>query len=1165
MPLADVRLEDRYDLAKERVFLTGTQALVRLSLIQRARDEKQGLNTGGFITGYRGSPLGGLDQQFTRAEKYLKPKNILFQPGLNEDLAATALWGTQQAEMRGEGAYDGVFGIWYGKGPGVDRSGDVFRHANAAGASKHGGVLVLMGDDHGAESSTVPHQSEFALMDAMMPILHPAGVQELIDYGVYGIAMSRYSGCWIGLKCVHDNVESTAIVDGRPERIEIVYPKDFDMPKGGLNIRPSDDRFEQEERTHVHKRFAAVAFARANGLDRLVMGGGSKPKVGIISTGKSYLDVRQALEDLGIDEVMAARLGVRLAKLALVWPIDPLFVRKFAEGLDLIIVVEEKRSLIETQIREQLYNVKKRPTVIGKKDEDGQHLFPAFGTLEPNQIAVALARCLGLLAGRRGLPATVTDRLTAIEAAEANVRNTADLAQRIPYFCAGCPHNSSTVVPEGGRAYAGIGCHWMVQFIPERHTEGATHMGGEGANWIGEAPFSKRRHIFQNLGDGTYNHSGILAIRAALAAGVNITFKVLYNDAVAMTGGQALEGHLSVPMIARQLRAEGIERIAIVSDEPDKYPPSADFPAHLTFHHRDDIQTVQKELMGIEGVTALIYDQTCAAEKRRRRKHGAFPDPNRRVFINELVCEGCGDCGVKSNCVAIVPVETPFGRKRQIDQSMCNKDFSCLKGFCPSFVTVEGGELVRGVRGLKTELDKVPFPVLPEPELPGLDKPWAVMVTGIGGTGVVTVGHLLGMAAHLEGKGAGIIDMAGLSQKNGAVVTYLKLARTSAEIAAIRIAAGGADLILGCDLVTTASERVLSAASRERTHAVVNEHEVMPAQFTRDADFLLPGEAMRVQIAARAMPDGADFIDATRIATALLGDSIAANLFTLGYAWQRGLIPLSAEAIERAIEINGVAVKMNRQAFVWGRRAAHDLKAVEAVIGHSADQAPARENLDEMIERRAHFLEAYQNADWAQSYRMFVDKVRKGESERAPGKDDLARAVAKSLFKLMSYKDEYEVARLYTDGSFERALRQKFAGDFRLNFHLAPPLFAARDPETGELRKKAYGPWMMRAFALLAKFKGLRGTRFDPFAMTAERRAERALIASYRATVEEVLKGLGAANRGLAVEIAEIPLAIRGFGHVKERNLAQAQSRGKSLIEAYKAGKKRAPIFLAAE
>jgi indolepyruvate ferredoxin oxidoreductase len=689
-----VSLDDKYDLGKHRVLLTGTQAIVRLALMQRARDAAEGLRTAGYVTGYRGSPLGGLDQQFMRAAKVIKANDIVFQPAINEDLAATALWGAQQAEMRGEGAYDGVFGMWYGKGPGVDRSGDVFRHANTAGTSRHGGVLALLGDDHGAESSTVPHQSEFALVDAMMPVLHPAGVQEILDYGIYGLALSRFAGLWVGIKCVHDNVESTAVVDGAPDRVTIDYPADFEMPPGGLNIRPADDRFDQERRLHIHKRFAAVAFARANRLDKIVLSGGSSPRIGVVSTGKSYLDVRQALDELGIDEVAAARLGLRLLKVAMVWPLEPEIVREFASGLDLIIVVEEKRSLIEVQIREYLCNEKSSPLVIGKADEAGNHLFPAYGTLEPNQIALALGERL-LEDG--SAPKELVERLAAIRTMLANLSNAPDLATRSPYFCAGCPHNSSTVVPQGGRGYAGIGCHWMVQFIPERLTEGATHMGGEGANWIGEAPFSKRRHVFQNLGDGTYNHSGILALRAAVASGVNITYKILYNDAVAMTGGQSHDGSLSVPAIAAQARAEGVERIAVVSDEPDKYPSNAGFPPHVTFHHRDDLQALQGELMAFDGVSVIIYDQTCAAEKRRRRKRGTYPDPARRVFINELVCEGCGDCGVQSNCVAIAPVETPFGRKRQIDQSMCNKDYSCLKGFCPSFVTVEGAEVSRGV------------------------------------------------------------------------------------------------------------------------------------------------------------------------------------------------------------------------------------------------------------------------------------------------------------------------------------------------------------------------------------------------------------------------------------------------------------------------------------
>jgi indolepyruvate ferredoxin oxidoreductase len=1161
MALKPVKLDDKFDLSKSQVFMTGTQAIVRLTLMQRARDERDGLNTAGYVTGYRGSPVGGLDQQFLKSVKYTLPANVRFEPGINEDLAATAIWGAQQAEMRGEGAYDGVFSIWYGKGPGVDRSGDVLRHANSAGTSRYGGVLALMGDDHGAESSTVPHQSEFAMMDAMIPVLHPAGVQEILDYGIYGLALSRYSGCWVGLKCVHDNIESAGIADGSVDRVKITFPKDFDMPEGGLNIRPSDDRFEQEYRLHNHKRYAAVAFARANKLDKIIMSGGKTAKIGIISTGKSYLDVRQALDDLGIDEVASSKLGLRLLKVAMVWPLDPKIVDEFSDGLDLVIVVEEKRSLLESQIREQLCNDTNAPIVIGKKDEKGQTLFPAWGTLEPNQIAIAIAE--RLLKKRKSKQ--VEERLGVIKASMANVSNSPNLAERIPYFCSGCPHNSSTVLPEGGRGYAGIGCHWMVQYIPERNTEGATHMGGEGANWIGEAPFSTRKHVFQNLGDGTYNHSGLMAIRAAVASGVNITYKILFNDAVAMTGGQTHEGGLTVPQIANQVRAEGVDRMAIVTDEPWKYPSNVGFPEHVSVHHRSELQTVQKEMMQVTGVSCIIYDQTCAAEKRRRRKRGTFPDPNRRVFINELVCEGCGDCGVQSNCVAIAPKETEFGRKRQIDQSACNKDFSCLKGFCPSFVTIEGGELIKGVSN-PVNTEATPFPVLPQPQIVPLTQPWAIMITGIGGTGVVTIGHLIGMAATLDGKGVAMIDMAGLSQKNGAVVTHLKLAASQSEIASIRIAAGGADVLLGCDIVTSASERILSGASRQRTHAVVNSYEVMPAQFTRNADFQLPGSQMQVQIEARTKPGATQFIDATRIATGLMGDSIASNLFTLGYAWQQGLVPVSEDAINRAIELNGVAIKMNQQAFLWGRRAAHDLAAVEAVLSAGTRQVEEKsKTLDDEINRRAGFLAAYQNTAYAQTYRDLVDEVRVQEAKTIRGSEKLTAAVARYLFKLMAYKDEYEVARLYSDGSFAQSVAAKFKGDYEIRHHLAPPLLAQRDPETGHLQKQEYGPWMMRAFSVLAKLKGLRGTAFDPFGRTAERRMERRLITDYRGTIAAILPGLKAANLDLAVEIASVPEGIRGYGHVKERHVADAKANEAMLVDAFKAGKSRAPVFMAAE
>ena len=1151
MPLADVSLKDRFDLSKDNVLLSGTQALVRVTMMQHERDKRAGLNTAGYVTGYRGSPLGGLDQQFARAKPFLDPHNVVFEPGLNEDIAATAVWGSQQSEMRGEGKYDGVFGIWYGKGPGVDRCGDVFRHANVAGSSKNGGVLVLMGDDHMAESSTVPHQSEFILMDVMMPVLNPAGVQELLDYGIYGWALSRFSGCWVGIKCVKDTVESTSVADTSLDRVKIELPNDFEMPEGGLNIRPNDDRLEAEARLHDHKRFAAVAFARANKLDKIILSGGRAPKIGIISAGKSYLDVRQALDELGIDEVAASKLGVRLLKVAMTWPMVPEVVSEFASGLDLIIVVEEKRSLMETQIREQLYGMSKAPVIIGKKDENGEQLFPAKGALDPNSIAIALGERIL----KQHKNKDIETRVGALVSAEANVRNAPDLATRIPYFCAGCPHNSSTVVPEGGRGYAGIGCHWMVQYIPRRNTEGATHMGGEGANWIGEAPFSVRGHVFQNLGDGTYNHSGILALRACVAAGVNITYKILYNDAVAMTGGQAHEGSLTVPMIAQQVAAEGVKRIAVMSDEPDKYPSATGFPPFTTVHHRDEIDAVQEELQEIGGVSVLIYDQTCAAEKRRRRKRGLFPDPPKRAFINELVCEGCGDCGVKSNCVAIAPSETDFGRKRQIDQSVCNKDFSCVNGFCPSFVTVHGGELRKGQATAPKADQVVAFEALPEPEVARLDQPYGILITGIGGTGVVTIGALLGTAAHLEGKGAGIIDMAGLSQKNGSVVTHMKIAARPGDIQTIRVSAGAADLVLGCDLVTTGSEKNLAAVGEGRTRLVVNAQETMPADFTRHADYSLPGERLRLSIEARAKARNVDFVQATKLATALLGDSIGANLFLVGYACQKGLLPVSAEAIERAIELNAVSVPMNKTAFLWGRRAAHDLAAVEAIVTpqkSASDEAPAElESLESFIGRRAAFLSAYQNEAYAQQYRAFVAKVAETEASKVAGSDAMARAVARYLFKLMAYKDEYEVARLYTDGSFTNEVAKRFTGDYTLRFHLAPPLLGRRDLHSGEPVKTEFGAWMMPAFKMLAKFKFLRGTAFDIFGYTDERKRERSLITEYRALVDTVLDGVNTANHDVAVELAEVPEHIRGYGHVKEQHVEDAKKLEAELLQKF--------------
>ncbi|MYZ48240.1 indolepyruvate ferredoxin oxidoreductase family protein [Propylenella binzhouense] len=1134
-----VTLDDKFDLSKDLVFVSGTQAIVRLALMQRARDRRLGLHTAGYVTGYRGSPIGGLDQQFWKAEKLLAPNDIRFQSGVNEDLAATALWGTQQAEMRGEGRYDGVFGLWYGKGPGVDRTGDVFRHANSAGSSRHGGVLALMGDDHTCESSTVAHQSEFAFVDAMIPILNPAGVQEILDYGLYGWALSRFAGTWAGLKCMKDNIESTAVVDGSLDRVSIVIPE-FEMPPGGLNIRPGVHPLEQERLLHLFKIPAARAFVRANGLDRIAAQGGPRARLGVVSVGKSWLDTLAALDLLGIDEVRAADLGLRLYKVAVPWPLEPEGAARFAHGLETILVVEEKRALIETQLKEQLYGRANAPIVAGKTDERGAPLFRAHGALEALEIALAIGRRILAYAP----DAAVAARMDSLESARRTLDATTDVAVRTPHFCSGCPHNSSTHVPDGSRAYAGIGCHYMVQWM-DRATDGYTQMGGEGANWIGEAPFSKRDHVFQNLGDGTYEHSGYLAIRAAAAAGVNITYKILYNDAVAMTGGQPNDAGLSVDAIARQVAAQGARRIAIVSDEPDKYAPELEWPAGTTFHHRSALDQVQREMREVKGLSILIYDQTCASEKRRRRKRGAFPDPDRRVVINSLVCEGCGDCGTASNCVSVQPLQTEFGRKRTIEQSSCNKDFSCLEGFCPSFVTVHGAKLKS-----PAPVTALPEPV-PEPALLPLTRRTSILITGVGGTGVVTIGAVLGMAAHLDGYGVGIIDMAGLAQKGGAVTTHIKIAPRAEDIHAIRVAPEEADVVLACDIVVAGSKKVLAAMRPGASRVYVNTHETFPGDFTRDPDFSLPTRRLMRAIEGHAGPGRARFVEAQRLATRLMGDAIAANMFMVGYAWQQGGIPLSREAILEAIRMNGVARRMNADAFEWGRRAAHDLASVEQAAGADAGP-PAAEDLAALVARRTAFLADYQDRAYAERYRRRVERV--AAAERRLGLSGVAEEVARSLFKLMAIKDEYEVARLYTDGAFERQLAETFASWEKLEFHLAPPALARRDPQTGHPRKQSFGPWMLRAFRVLAAMRGLRGTFADPFGRTAERRWERKLLSDYEAIVDRIARELDREKHEAALALAAYPRKIRGFGHVKERQAAVALKERDLLLARFAEG-----------
>jgi len=1139
MDLRDVRLSDRYELDRSPVLLSGTQALVRATLMQHARDKAAGLDTAGYVTGYRGSPLGAVDGAFGAAGKYLAEAQVKFQPGLNEDLAATALWGTQQAELRGEGKHDGVFGLFYAKGPGVDRSGDVFRHTNFAGTSPHGGVLVAMGDDHTGESSTTLHQSEMALMDAMMPILSPAGVQELIDYMLMGWALSRFSGLWVGIKSMKDTIEATSVVDGDPHRLSIVIPE-FDMPLDGLNIRLQDTPHLQEARMHDYKRFAAQAFARANKLDRRVHGGPGA-RVGIVSAGKSWLDVVHALDMLGLDRAAMERLGITTYKVGMVWPLERQRLLDFARGLDLIIVIEEKRAVIETQLKEILFAEPSHARVVGWKDEAGQVLFSIKMDLGP----VVIARGIGRMLKGEGVEdpkiAAGLERLDRL----AESGNAPDLAERQPWFCAGCPHNSSTRLPEGARAYAGIGCHYMVQWM-NRATLGFTHMGGEGANWIGEALFSKRSHVFQNLGDGTYNHSGLMAIRAAIAAGTNITYKLLYNDAVAMTGGQAHDGGMTPDKVARELIGIGVKRLEVVADEKEEIPP---MPTGVTVRPRAELLDAERELEKLEGVTALLYIQTCAAEKRRRRKRGLFPDPDKRVFINPSVCEGCGDCGVQSNCVAILPLETPLGRKRQIDQSACNKDFSCLKGFCPSFVTVERAQ--PKARGM-VEFD---LPPLPDPALPALTRPWNVLITGVGGTGVVTVGALLTMAAHLEGKGASEMQMAGLAQKGGAVTIHCRLAPKPEDISAIRIAAGEADAVIGGDLVVTAAPKTLGAVERGPARVLCNTHEIVTGAFTRDTEFHLPTTALKLSLERRIGAEALTLIDATELATGLLGDAIYGNVLLLGAAWQAGLVPLSAAALRKAIELNGAGVKGNLRAFEIGRWAvSHPLEACAAV----APAAAAEETLEQKIARRADYLVGYQSRRLARRYQRLVEKVHKAEDAAGvAGVGGLTEAVALGYFKLLSYKDEYEVARLHTE-MLEPALAEAFGAHGRVTYHMAPPVLGRKDKH-GHAVKSEFDPRMARALRLLARLRVLRGTPLDLFGRTAERRMERQMICDYEALIGELLSNLTAGNAPIACELARLPLQVRGFGHVKLANAERAAEEHQVLLERFRSGDPAVP------
>jgi indolepyruvate ferredoxin oxidoreductase len=1135
-----ISLDQKYTQGSGHVFLTGIQALVRLPMAQIRRDRAQGLNTAGFISGYRGSPLGGYDQQLFAARKHLEQYNIKFQPGVNEDLAATAVWGSQQLNLSPGAKYDGVVGIWYGKGPGVDRCGDVFRHGNAAGSAKNGGVLVLAGDDHGAKSSTVPHQSDHAFMSALMPYLYPSSIHEMIEMGLLGIAMSRYSGCWVGMKVITETVETTAEIDLTDEMTPFVIPADFEMPDGGLNLRWPDDRFAQDRRLQDYKGFAAIAFARANKVNRVTMDS-PNARYGIMASGKSYEDIRQALRELGVTPEVAAKIGLRLYKIGMPWPLEPEGVRQFAVGLEEIFIIEERREIVENQVKQELFNWRDdvRPRIIGKMDDHDKRFLPFAEELSVASLASALTERLLRLNLNPEIAAMLRAKADWFNGRQATQMQAVAPITRTPYFCSGCPHNTSTKVPEGSRAFAGIGCHFMALWM-DRSTETFTHMGGEGVPWVGVAPFTKEEHVFANLGDGTYFHSGSLAIRQAVASGANITYKILYNDATAMTGGQHVDGDLSPQQITFQLHSEGIRDIYLVSETPDAYPASEIAPGVKTAH-RDDLDAVQKTLRKVKGASAIVFVQTCAAEKRRRRKRGLLEDPARRVMINPAVCEGCGDCSVQSNCISVEPLETELGRKRTINQSTCNKDYSCVKGFCPSFVTIDGGKMRKRSAAGVGEIGELPEPA----SRPNLDRPYNVAVGGVGGTGVLTIGALLGMAAHIEGKASMILDMSGLAQKGGAVLSHVRLSEHTADVTCSRIVTGTADLVLAADEVVAAAKDTITLCESGRTTGIINTHLIPIADFILNRDFNFQARKVN-HVLETALRKDSSFFDFTKPAEMLLGDSIATNMMMMGFAYQKGLLPLSAKAIEQAIEVNGVAIKLNIQAFQLGRLAAHDPAKLIAMM-KDQDEAVAPKtldamSLDEIISHRSALLTDYQNAKLAERYRALVKQVRDAATSGGYG-DALPRAVAINYAKLLAYKDEYEVARLFTDGRFEKQLRDQFEGDFKFSFNLAPPFLARGVDALGRPGKRAFGSWMMTAFRLLAKMKGLRGTAFDLFGQTDDRKLERDLIAGYEKDVATVLGLLSPVTHDTSVEILSLPDRIRGYGPVKEKAVHDAKAR----------------------
>lgn len=1147
---ASVTLEDRYVLEDGFAVVSGTQALVLLMILQRRMDRQAGLNTAGFCSGYRGSPLSTLDQEFHRAQKVLDPLGIRFHGGVNEALAATAVHGTQMLHLDPLAEVDGVFGMWFGKGAGLDQSIDVMRHANNAGTAPHGGVLAVVGDDHALKSSALAHHCEPTFADLRIPVLYPCDIEETLRFGLLGYAMSRYSGSWVGLKTLPEVVNSSAVVGLRSATPPIHVPPDEEGARNP-HIRWPDPWPAGEIRFHQIKWQRILKFLRLNDLNRVIVQS-EQPRLGIITAGKSYLDVVEALRHLGLTLSNAAERGISIYKVGCPWPLEPHGAVEFAEQHPALLVVEEKRDFIEAQLKTLLFEaaLSRPPVVHGRSGPDGQPLLAGSGELSPEGIAVAIAKALGTPAAVEGPIATAAAQIVARERAIA--RLIAPVG-RGPFFCSGCPHNTSTKVPEGSRAMAGIGCHGMAMFGRDGRTAWHTHMGGEGATWIGHSPFTSMEHIFQNIGDGTYHHSGSLALRAAVSAGLSITYKILYNDAVAMTGGQAIDGRLNPLQLVEQLRAEGIERIALLSDDPAQFERRV-LPKGTTVHHRDALEIVQRELRRIRAVTALVYVQTCATEKRRRRKRGLAPEPQLRIFIDPQVCEGCGDCSAKSNCLSVVPVETELGRKRRIDQSACNKDISCTKGFCPSFVVLQGARIPhRGeaaIRQLAPRLATLPAPPIEW----NTETTYNILCTGIGGTGVVTIGALIAMAAHIAGLSATVHDRMGMAQKFGAVTSHIRIARSRGSIDAVRIPLGKANAVLGCDLMVTAQQDVLRTIGAGTTRVVLNTDESAPGAFVQDPDFNFHSEALLSHVEAATAPGVVECLAATALASALAGDAIGTNVFMLGYALQRGLVPVPLAALEKAIELNNVAVANTKQTLALGRLAAIDMKAVKdavlpMLLDHERDvTAP---NLETLIGRRKALLIEYQGAAYAQRYVDLIGRVQAREQEIAPGRAELTTAVAKAYFKVLAYKDEYEVARLYSSPEFRQRLAREFVGPYKVKFLLAPPLLARRDPLSGEPRKITFGAWIRWPFRLLAALKFLRGTPFDPFGYSADRKLERRLITQYESTVAQSLAKLTKTNHGAAVVLLSLAERIRGFGHVKERNYEEIMAKTAALMKDY--------------